>query len=314
MRLGSGRDGMRGSGSWLRSGAGECAGAACVCQSFPTRETGRSAARRGGRDRLVLRACAPRARRQQETTMANTRNDPRRTEGEDQREQLRRVRERRPPSSSPAATRDAANRRARSSRSRRSARTRSRSAASIPEPLAAPRLAASAGQASCCRVTRSRLLQELLIARWRSLLGFGWAAVAFGPTSVLAGLSLDEAIARHRALVAPPGRRRTGRADADRRSLTEGGDDVTAAVGGHGDDIPAAASRPRSAAKAACACAPAQMPRRRCSPRPLRRDLAARRQLLDLVRWHRDQRAARRRPRSTPRSSGATGARRGPAA
>ena len=75
------------------------------------------------------------------------------------------------------------------------------------------------------------------MARWRSLLGFGWAAVALGPTSALAGLSLDEAIARHRVLVAPPSAA-AALAPTPIAIEEEDHDDVTAAVGGHGDDIP----------------------------------------------------------------------------
>ena len=69
------------------------------------------------------------------------------------------------------------------------------------------------------------------------MLGFGWATVALGPTSVLAGLSLDEATARHRALVAPPGAAAPV-APTPIAIDEEGGDDVTAAVGGPGDNIP----------------------------------------------------------------------------
>ena len=81
------------------------------------------------------------------------------------------------------------------------------------------------------------MLQELLIARWRCLLGFGGAAVILSPTNVLAGLSLDEAIARHRAIVAPPGAAAPV-APTPIGIEEDSGDDVTAALGGHGDDIP----------------------------------------------------------------------------
>ena len=65
----------------------------------------------------------------------------------------------------------------------------------------------------------------------------GWLVVALGPTTALAGLSLDEATARHRALVAPPGPRAPV-ALTPIEIEEDGRDDVTAAVGGHGDDIP----------------------------------------------------------------------------
>jgi len=77
----------------------------------------------------------------------------------------------------------------------------------------------------------------MLISRWRSLPAIGWAAVALGSTSVLAGPSLDEAIARHRALVVPPGIA-VPVAPTPIAIDDEGGDDVTAALGGPGDDIP----------------------------------------------------------------------------
>jgi len=60
--------------------------------------------------------------------------------------------------------------------------------------------------------------------------------VAIGPTNALAGLSLDEATARHRAL-APP-RSAAAVAPTPISIEEESGDDLTAALGGHGSDIP----------------------------------------------------------------------------
>ena len=60
--------------------------------------------------------------------------------------------------------------------------------------------------------------------------------MAIGPTNALAGLSLDEATARHRAL-APP-RSAAAVAPTPISIEEESGDDLTAALGGHGSDIP----------------------------------------------------------------------------
>ena len=159
--------------------------------------------------------------------------------------------------------------------------------------LAGRRSATSLRQASCLRHC-GRPSRRSSSRAWRSLLGFGWAAVALGPTNVLAGLSLDEATARHRALVAPP-------ALPPPVALTpiaieeEGGDDVTAAVGGHGDDIPPLL-RPEIRGDGGL----------RLRTRTALADGAVRARFgvtwqpsadhSDLVRWHGDQRAARRRP------------------
>ena len=77
----------------------------------------------------------------------------------------------------------------------------------------------------------------MLIARWQRLLGLALFAVALAPANVFAGLSLDEAIARHRALAEKPS---GGGAIVwlTPIEIEDDRDDVTAALGGHGNDIP----------------------------------------------------------------------------
>jgi len=102
---------------------------------------------------------------------------------------------------------------------------------SIPEPPRPDR----AGKSLAVGVGRH--LRSPVIALGRSLLGLGWIAVAAWPTAVLAGLSLDEAIARHRSLGAPS----SGVATVAPTPIAiedEDRDDVTAALGGLADDIP----------------------------------------------------------------------------
>jgi hypothetical protein len=83
------------------------------------------------------------------------------------------------------------------------------------------------------------------IALRPNLLRLGWIAVAAWPTAVLAGLSLDEAIARHRSLGAPSGGVATV-APTPIAIEDEDRDDVTVALGGPRRRHPAAAS-PRAA-------------------------------------------------------------------
>ena len=91
------------------------------------------------------------------------------------------------------------------------------------------------GQASCLR--HWVVFRSSIIAPWRSLLGFGWAAVALGPTT-----RRCRTVARRGDRAPSRARRAAGAVRAVAPTPIaieeEGGDDVTAAVGGHGDDIP----------------------------------------------------------------------------
>jgi len=78
----------------------------------------------------------------------------------------------------------------------------------------------------------------VLIARWQPLLGLGCLALALAPANALAGLSLDEAIARHRALVVASPSGAAAVISLTPIEIEDHRDDVTAAVGGHGNEIP----------------------------------------------------------------------------